>query len=120
VLDVANDGEVKTFVLGLIAANPQLSARHIHDAFKGSFPEGITALARGGEIARVPVPPMRTVQWAVSRWKDELKVELAAITHPDAYKSKYRLSGRNSYAHVRRLNQLWMIDASPADALCLD
>ncbi|MBB4016703.1 transposase InsO family protein [Chelatococcus caeni] len=120
VLDQANGGEVKTFLLALLVKQPHLTAKHLRRALEAQFEGGLDLVSRYGEIRRVPVPPLRTIQWAIGRWKEELKVELTALTNPDAFKSKYRASGRNSYRHVTRLNQLWMIDASPADVLCSD
>jgi transposase InsO family protein len=119
VLDRANGGEVKTLVLALIAKQPHLTADHIREIVRDRFEGGLEVPSREG-IRRVPVPPLRTFQWAISQWKASYKVELTALTNPDAFKSRYRTSGRNSFGHVRRINQLWMIDASPADALLLD
>ncbi|MCM0751920.1 hypothetical protein DEA98_13500 [Brucella pseudogrignonensis] len=31
-----------------------------------------------------------------------------------------KLVGTGAYRHVTRINQMWMIDASPVDALCVD
>ena len=59
---------------------------------------------------------MRTVQRVLKRVKTDEKVALAAIVNPDAFRSKYELSGSNSNA-AERLNEQWQIDASPADVL---
>lgn len=120
VLDTANGGEIKNFVLALLARQPHLTADHIRDIVSGRFEKGLELVSKDGEIRFVPVPPLRTFQHALRGWKVDYKVELTAISDPDGFKSKYRLTGRNSYAHVRHANQLWMIDASPADVLCLD
>lgn len=94
--------EIKTFILGLVAYQPHVSAQRVADYLGAQFP-GLDA-------------PVRTVQRVLKRFKTDEKVALAAITNPDAFKSKYELSGSNSNA-VERLNEQWQIDASPADVL---
>jgi len=116
VLDTANGGAIKAFCLALLSRNPLFSADHIRGAVGGQF-DGVLVSA-SGEV--VPLPPLRTFQAALKGWKTVHKVELAALTDPDGYKSKYKISGRNSFAHIRAVNQLWMIDASPVDMLCVD
>ncbi len=99
----ALDGaEVKAFLLGLVAFQPHITAQRVADNLTAKFPD-IDAL-------------VRTVQRVLKRLKTDEKVALTAITNPDAFKSKYELSGANSNA-VERLNEQWQIDASPADVL---
>ena len=62
---------------------------------------------------------MRTVQHFLKRLKTDEAELLTRVTNPDKWNSKYRPTGTNS-APVSRLNELWMIDASPADVLCVD
>ena len=52
--------------------------------------------------------------------KESEKVVLTKITDPDRYRSTMKLSGTGTYRYVDEPNALWMIDASPVDALCLD
>ncbi|OYX83438.1 MAG: hypothetical protein B7Y75_05370 [Azorhizobium sp. 35-67-5] len=68
----------------------------------------------------VPLPPLRTFQAALKLWKEVHRVDLTALTDPDGFKNRYRHSGTGSLAHIRRPNQLWQIDASPIDMLCVD
>lgn len=120
-LECANGGELKKFILALIAKQPHLSAGTIRDAVIGYFGDPIEiSHPATGEISEVPVPPLRTFQNDIKRWKAEYEVVLTAITDPDKFNSKYRPAGRNSYSWVTRPNQLWQIDASPADVLTLD
>lgn len=105
-LDTAEDGRVKTFILAHIARQPHLSAHHLRDLIRDAFPA-------------LPAPPVRTVQRAVCAWKIEHRVALTQITNPDAFKSHFRAAARGA-APVMRLNELWQIDASPADVLCVD
>ncbi|MEW6125074.1 MAG: transposase [Pseudomonadota bacterium] len=116
ILETANGGAVKTFVLGLLVAKPHLSADQVMRAVGGEF---------GGELASpsgalVPLPEKRTFQAALSTWKEAHKVDLSMMTDPDGYRNKYKFTGRNAFSHVRAINQLWMLDASPIDMQCLD
>ncbi|TXN71625.1 DDE-type integrase/transposase/recombinase [Methylobacterium sp. WL6] len=120
VLDTAEDGQVRVYGLALIARQPHLSADHVREMLCARFGESLTVIKAGGVVKTVPMPPIRTVQDALRRWKTTEKVALAAITNPDAYKSRYKLAGNNAAGYVSRLNEVWQIDASPMDALCVD
>lgn len=114
-LGQANGGAVETFVAALIARNPHLTSDHIRDAVRGEFGD---TLDLGGRP--VPVPPIRTFQRFVAGWKDEHAETLRFMTDPDGFKSNLRFSGTNMNDWVQAPNQLWEIDASPADALTTD
>lgn len=103
VLDVAEGGAVRTFILGLIAHQPHLSSDHVRTIVADKF-------------AALKVPAPRTFRGVLNRLKADNKVALTRITNPDKFKSHFRVSGTNSHA-CERLNELWMIDASPADVL---
>jgi putative transposase len=103
---VLESAEVKPFALALVAQNPHYSGRHIHEALTGHFPG-------------LDIPSIRAVERALKGWKSEHATELMALTNPDRFVSRMRVAG--SYAHtVSRLNELWQIDASPADVLTTD
>jgi hypothetical protein len=120
VLDQANGGEVRIFILALISRQPHLSADHIRELLIGKFGNTLTLVRAGGIVKEVAVPPIRTIQGALATWKVTEKVALTALTNPDAFKSRYRLAGSKTDASVTRLNEVWQIDASPMDALCID
>lgn len=105
-LETAFNGGLKTFCLALVAKQPHLSADHVYTIASDRF-EGHA------------MPSLRSFQRHLCKWKDEHAVALTQITNPDAFKSRYRASARGSHP-VSRLNQLWMIDASPADVLLND
>ena len=114
-LETANGGAVKTHCLALMVKSPHLSAKHVRAVIGGTFGE---LVSERGEL--IPLPPLRTFQAALSQWKATHKVELTALTDPDGFKNKYKLSGSNALAHITAVNQLWMIDASPLDMMCVD
>jgi hypothetical protein len=94
--------EVRSWLLGFIAHNPQLSGKRTREYLVTQFPDFDISI--------------RSVERALSALKTDEKVALTRITNPDAWKSKYEPSGENSNP-VARLNELWLIDASPADVL---
>ena len=114
VLETAEAGALKAAALGLIAHQPHLSADHVRTILLDRFGETV----RVGDKA-VPMPSIRDFQRRLAGWKSEHATELLAITNPDKFLSTKRVSG--SYAaQVTRLDELWQIDASPADVLCVD
>ena len=113
VLDRANDGKVKLHILALVAKQPQLTAHHIRALVADSFPE----IAVAGTI--VSLPPIRTFQQALKNWRSSYRVEIESIRNPDGFKSTMRFAARVAVP-ANRLNEVWQIDASPADVLTTD
>jgi putative transposase len=116
VLETANGGAIKSFILAWVAKNTHLSAQIIRGYCELEFGAEITL--QGGELK--PLPPLRTFQHFIKQLKTEKHVVLTKITDPDRFRSTMKLSGTGTYRHVSEPNALWMIDASPVDALCLD
>ncbi len=100
--------EIRQFILSRVAHQPWLSASHVQGLLQANFPQ-----FAGDQ------PPVRTVQHFLKGLKTKEAELLTRVTNPDKWNSKYRPTGVNS-APVARLNELWMIDASPADVLCVD
>lgn len=115
-LDTANDGEVRNFVLAWLAQNEALAAEEIMDYVEGEF--GSELVSRQGEL--LPLPSLRTFQLFIKRMKVEKHVVLTKINNPDHYRSNLKLRGTGTYQWVKSVGQLLMIDASPGDALCVD
>ncbi|MET4199093.1 putative transposase [Bradyrhizobium sp. LA8.1] len=110
VLDRANDGQVRTHILALVAKQPQLTAYHIRSLVADSFPE----LKVGDQV--VELPPIRTFQAALKGWRTTFRVALESIRNPDNFKSTMRFAARVAQP-ASRLNEIWQIDASPADVM---
>jgi putative transposase len=119
VLDCAEGGEVRAFILGLIAHQPHLFADQVRDQVRAQFGDLLKVLSKGVE-KQVPVPPLRAFQRALSALKASEKVVLTRLTNPDLYRSTMKLSGVGTMRHVTEPNAHWQIDASPVDALCTD
>ncbi len=113
VLDRANDGAVKTYILALVAKQPQLTAHHIRALVAQEF----GTLTIGDRV--IAVPPIRTFQHALKAWRADYRVEIEAVRNPDGFKSRMRFAARIAMP-ASRLNELWQIDASPADVLTTD
>ena len=94
--------EVRSWLLGFLAHKPHTSAQSALDYLKAQFPDLDVSL--------------RSVCRSLKGLKTTEKVALTRITNPDAWKSKYEPSGEHSSA-VTRLNEMWQIDASPADVM---
>tara|TARA_R110002020_G_scaffold185004_1_gene382472 strand:+ start:5607 stop:7769 length:2163 start_codon:yes stop_codon:yes gene_type:complete len=118
VLDRANGGQVRTLILAAIAKNPLFTAKHLHGLVSQEFGETLTVEGRSG-TRTVPLPPLRTFQHVISSWKETYRVELIKITNPDQYKNEIRFVATGS-TRAARLNEIWQIDASPADVMTTD
>jgi putative transposase len=114
-LERVEDGDVAGYIGGCLAREPHLKASHLRDLVEARF----SAELRLG-LGVVPIPVERSFQRFIAMWKEQNATALMKLNDPDAFKSRFRFSGNNAYSHVVRLNQLWEIDASPADMLCTD
>ncbi|MBX9933310.1 MAG: Mu transposase C-terminal domain-containing protein [Methylobacterium sp.] len=120
ILETANDGAVRRWMLALITHQPHLSAKHIRRDCALEFGDRLTVVRGGGVVETIDMPPLRTFQAALKALKEAEKVVITQITNPDKFRSTMKLSGSNSLRHIDEPNALWMIDASPVDALCTD
>jgi hypothetical protein len=120
-LDRAEGGKVAEYIAALIVNQPHLSADHVRDLVKNKFGDRLTVYSDTTKETKVrDVPPIRTFQRFISAWKEEHEEVLVKMTDPDAWKNKYKFRGENMNHWVTKLNQLWEIDASPADAMLVD
>ncbi|WP_374627512.1 transposase, partial [Devosia sp.] len=115
VLSRAAGGEVKTFILALLAKNQFLSSDHIRNAVIDRF-----AVSDCLDVAGRPtrVPSRRTFQLQLSQWRGEYANALLKIRDPDGYRSRVEMVALGT-SRADRLNECWQIDASPLDAIML-
>lgn len=111
----AEGGDVAAYIGGLLVHQPFLNAAHIRDLIEARF--GAELQLGTGSIS---LPAERSFQRFITDWRETNQTALQALTNPDKFKSHYRLSGDNNYAWVGQVNELWEIDASPADVLLTD
>lgn len=115
-VETANGGRLRTFVLALVAHQPLITAAQVEVQCRAEFGDMVTDHA--GRVVRMP--PVRTFQHALKGLKQAEKVLLTKLSDPDRYRSTMAPRGVNALAWVRTPNTLWQIDASPIDALCVD
>lgn len=113
ILDRANDGQIRVHILALVAKQPHLTAQHIRALVADAFPQVTIA---GNPVA---LPPIRTFQAALKSWRTAFRNEIESIRNPDGFKSKIRFAARVANP-ASRLNEIWQIDASPADVMTTD
>jgi transposase InsO family protein len=117
ILDVAHNGQVRTMILAAISKQPFLNAKHLRILVKDKFGAVLkTACPTTGEVRDAALPSIRMFQTVIARWKVEYRNELLRLTDPDRYRStiKFVMTGSQT---ADRLNQIWQIDASPADVM---
>jgi len=116
-LDTAAGGRLRSFVLALIAHQPLLTAAQVRVQCGAEFGRELIDHETGLILA---LPPVRTFQHWLKTLKETEKVLLTRLSDPNRYRSNMAPSGTGTYRWVRQPNTLWMIDASPVDALCID
>jgi putative transposase len=115
---LARSPEASDWLVGAHITQPHLSVVQLAALMTVEFPEGVPddngiLMSRPGED---------TIARFLKSWlSDPLNRQaMVSLTDPDRYKSHYRFAGGNASHGVERLNQRWQIDASPADAMCID
>lgn len=104
-LDTALDGKLRSSCLAVMAAKPFVQAKHVRAYILETF---------GADLDRAP--SIRDVQRAMARWEREFRNELLRLRDPDGYRSKVEFTAVGSTT-ADHLNELWQIDASPADVM---
>lgn len=115
VLDVANDGAVARWLAAVIVKTDGVSTEKLRESVKGKF--GPTLDVGGKEV---PLPDLRTFQRWRRAWVESHREVVEKLGNPDGFRSRMRIRGRNMNHWVQAPNQLWEIDASPADVLTTD
>ncbi|MGO4561974.1 DDE-type integrase/transposase/recombinase [Rhizobiales bacterium 3FA27D7] len=103
-LDRALGGQVRSVLLAAIAKMPFLSAGRALELIRDRF----------GETFETPA--LRTLQRQLAIWRQDYSHELMLLTDPDGFRSRIEYAAVGA-TRAERLNQLWQIDASPADIM---
>jgi putative transposase len=96
---------IRDHILAAIAHQPHVRATRVHEGLRVRFTR---------------VPSLRRVSAFIATWKREHPALYMRLRDPDDYKRKFSVALGNAAAKVTRVNQLWEIDGSPADAYCTD
>lgn len=103
-IEAAADGAVVTALLGAIAKQSFLSADQLGAYLRDRFGDALPEISE------------RTIQRARTKYEAEHRNALLAIRDPDKFRSTVEHSATNS-TFAAGLNDLWQIDASPADVM---
>jgi len=105
-------------VIGAHSTQPLLGGEELVGLLRTSYPQGLPD-AHGIIRPDVEYPSVSTVMRFIRTWHADPKnaADFLAFTDPDRAKSHHRFSAGNAAAGILRPNQLWQIDASPADVL---
>lgn len=98
--------DARDLIIGVIAHQPHATAAHVMQALRERLP-------------RNQVPAYRTVQRFMKSWKEENAGIFAFHSNPDAWKGQARVAFGNANV-IDRLNQVWEMDATPADVMLKD
>jgi len=119
VLDQAET--VRDYILGSVLKGRTISAAQLRDEIVATFGDQVKVIDHDtGEILPRQIPTAGQIQRWINAWQDENADFLLHVTNPDKWKSKNRISIGDLYGHIERPNQLWEIDASPADLMLLE
>ncbi|MBN9530550.1 MAG: transposase [Alphaproteobacteria bacterium] len=115
---VTADGrKVLDVLISLHAKQPQTPVAELLRQLSRALGAGCEVMmADTGEVAALDVS-LRTAQRSLAEWKARNEEAWLRMTNPDAWRSKYKLALGERDAGIVRPNQLWEIDASPADVL---
>lgn len=114
-------GEIHAHITAGILKGRRISARDLRDELAMVFGELVeVVLPISGEIGQKPLPTTRSLERWIANWISENKELVVRETDPDRWRSGYRVAVGDLYGWVKAPNQLWEIDASPADLLLTD
>lgn len=111
---------IRDWALNTAARLPNLSAAQIRAAVAAEFGETVSLVDDDGVVTEVTLPSLRKFQTILKAWKDENPALNRRLNDPDGWKNRDMLALGDLDQQVSRPNQMWMIDASPADAHATD
>ena len=103
--------ELKNLIVATLTEFPHTSVKNIVRTINAR---------KNDDLADVDMPSKRAVERWVQRWKQDNREVFTAVTNPDAWKSTHMVAYGSRSEGVNRLNQLWEMDATPADLMLLD
>lgn len=106
--EIEGNAALRDLLLGIYAEKPHLTAGQYRDALRNN-------LAAGAAL-----PKVHTINRFLRRWRDDNKRIDMKLRDPDRAKSKFAPAIGDAAAGIERTNQVWQLDASPADVMCRD
>ena len=104
---IDSEPQLRDFVVGMLLARPHATGVHVMRGLDADF-------------AGSGLPAKRTVQSFLKAWKSDNATALQSIADPDAHKSRRQPAFGSASEDVKRLNQLWEMDSTPADVMLTD
>ncbi len=101
------DKNLQLFVQAQITARPHIKATVLLKGIKAS------------DHNFANTPSLRYLQQYILDWKKDNMRTLLAVSNPDAYRSKYEPAFGSLSAKLTRVNQLWEVDGTIADLMCI-
>ncbi|WP_407546514.1 Mu transposase C-terminal domain-containing protein [Vibrio parahaemolyticus] len=101
---IEDQPEMKSFSVAMLAEYPHIMGKKLHEAIAAQF-----------KSSDLIIPGMRSVQYWLKSWKEKNASLFESIRNPDEWKNKYMSAMGSASANVHELNQLWELDATPAD-----
>lgn len=109
--DMLLGGRVRAMAIALLARHEFISSADLRATLQRELGEHL--LRQGGEL-----PGERQIQRARAKWEEEMRNELIRLRDPDGYRNRIEFTAVGS-TKADGLNDLWQIDASPADVMLL-
>lgn len=112
---------IHAHIIAGILKGRKISAPDLLAELRMAFGAEVEVVMPGtGEVKARPLPTARSLERWIANWKAENEELIVRETNPDRWKSGWRVAIGDLYGWVKRPNQLWEIDASPADLLLTD
>jgi len=108
--------DVKGWLVAAMVEKPYISAEILRRMAVQRFGEYVELF----DGTSAPMPTERHIQRILADWQKLNRQLHLALTNPDAWKNRHRVAFGSASEGIERPNQLWEIDASPADVLLTD
>ncbi|PSU49450.1 hypothetical protein C9J12_08145 [Photobacterium frigidiphilum] len=99
--------DMKEFAVAFIAEFPHAEGMKMRKAIMAQF-----------SGTSLDIPSLTSTQRWLKRWKEENASLYMSIKNPDQWRSTYMAAFGCISDGINELNQLWELDATPADLLC--
>ncbi len=108
--------DVKSYMVAVLVENPNLSMQAVRRLLVQRFGEDLELF----DGTSRPMPSERRLGVLWQDWKAKNRQLHLALTNPDEWKNRHRAAVGSYSEGIERPNQLWEIDASPADVMLTD
>jgi transposase InsO family protein len=100
--------EVQQLIIGLILEKTILRPGFVYEIIESKYPDIAKQFSS------------KTVERFIARWRKENDQIYCRLTHPDRWKSKYKMAIGSQSEAITAVNQLWSLDDTRADLLLTD